>query len=756
MAGVFVLKMVVLLQLKDHPLLSPEAGLDTTAYVRLAEQVVAGNLSLGPGLYYVSPLYIYFLAALLAIFHSFTAVRVAQIALGTASVGFIFLTTRRWVGVRAAWIAAVLAALTGVFTFYEVLILQSSVDACFTAAGLWCLARGVSGPGDLRPKGRSYQQTLAAEGRSYRQTPAAEGRSDRQTPAAEGRSDRLTLAAEGRSDRQTPAAEGRSDRLILAAGFLWGVQTLNRPNVLIAVMGVALVMTIARRRVTPAAWLVAGMLAGIAPVTIRNVVVSGQWTAVSSHGGLNFYIGNNADATGFYHPVPGVRPAIVGQEQDTRRIAEQALGAPLSDAEVNRYFTELALRWMRDHPLDAAALFAKKFAFAFHASHIPLPQSYAFFAYDTPGLLRFLFVGPWLLVPLGLLGAALLLTGAGRRAQRAEDAGRTTAFLIWFSFVPAYAAAVALFFVADRYRLPLMVPLCVTAGGAIDWATAAIAARRMREVASAGAAFAALFAAVNAPVRLDDGRWMEGLRTAERYVIDGRYADADTWAAWLEANGPAQPGAGLLGVAQQMMALNQYDRALPYLVRAHDANPGEPRADYALGQALLKTGRASDAIPHLRHGFEGNVDLPEGGFDYPRALVDSGDPAGAAAAIRRIRPADTANAEAWLRLGRLAMEARAPDVAEPFFRRAAGMQSGDAATRQQYGLDLLVLNRFEDAVRELADAARLDPRDPDTLSRLAYAEAKLGRAADARRHALAALALNPNDPLAQQLAAALR
>ena len=129
---------------------------------------------------------------------------------------------------------------------------------------------------------------------------------------------------------------------------------------------------------------------------------------------------------------------------------------------------------------------------------------------------------------------------------------------------------------------------------------------------------------------------------------------------------------------------------------------------------------------------------------------------GAAAALRRIRLADSADVDAWLRLGRLAMEAKAPDVAEPFFAHAAAMQPGDAATRQQYGLALLVLGRFADAARELGEAARLNPRDPDTLSRLAYCEAKLGRSTDARVHALAALALDPKDPLAGQLLASLR
>src|SRR5262245_18790770 len=119
LAGLFVVKLVVVLQLKDHPLLQPDTGLDTTAYIDLAQRVQAGDIALGPGLYYLSPLYIYFLAAARGISGSLTLVRVLQTALGTLSVGGIFLTAREWFGRSAAWIAAGLAALTGLFTFYE-------------------------------------------------------------------------------------------------------------------------------------------------------------------------------------------------------------------------------------------------------------------------------------------------------------------------------------------------------------------------------------------------------------------------------------------------------------------------------------------------------------------------------------------------------------------------------------------------------------------------------------------------------------
>jgi tetratricopeptide (TPR) repeat protein/4-amino-4-deoxy-L-arabinose transferase-like glycosyltransferase len=692
-------------------LVQPDAGLDTTAYVQLANKVLDGNWGLGPGVYYVSPLYIYFLAAGLALFKSFTAVRVLQVALGTASVGLIFLTARLWFGARAAWIAASLAALTGLFTFYEVLILQASIDAFLTSAALFALTRALVPD---RPPNRLRQGDGGQEGGSGRAKGA-----------------------------RVASAFRRTDLFI--AGLIFGIQTLNRPNVLIAAMGVALVMLIVTRRVRPAALLVAGLIAGMAPAAIRNAVVAHQWSFVSSHGGLNFYIGNSPTATGFYQPVPGITPTIVGQEKDTRRVAARALGGPVSDAEASDYFFHLGRAWIAEHPGAALALLARKIGYVFHAQHIALPHSYPFYAYDAGTALRFYPVGAWLLTPLGLVGLML-----------AAPADRRREFLVWASFVPAYAVAVAAFFVAERYRLPLLVPLCAGAGAAIDRAMRAIAAHRPSRLVMPGLAFGVLFLLANWRVAASDGRWLEGMRLAEQLAIRQQYDEADRWASWLDIHGAPRPGAGRYGLGAQLLALNQPERALPYLEVAHRADPGNPSVDYSLGQALLKVGRAADAVPYLRRGFDAGIEIPGGGYDLAVALQATGDLAAAAETIRRINPSDKDDEQTWLRLGRLAAQVNAPVVAEPFFRRAVSMRPELAAARQQYGLNLLVLGRFDEAARELAEAVRLDPRDPDSLSHLAYCEAKLGRGAEARAHASAALALNPADPLARQLLAVLR
>src|SRR5262249_19677619 len=153
---------------------------------------------------------------------------------------------------------------------------------------------------------------------------------------------------------------------------------------------------------------------------------------------------------------------------------------------------------------------------------------------------------------------------------------------------------------------------------------------------------------------------------------------------------------------------------------------------------------------------DAGIELPAGGYDYADALRMAGDFAGAAQAVDRITPAATADVEPWLRLGRLAMEIHAPDRAERFFRQAVDMAPDLASAHQQYGLNLLIIQHYDEAARELGDAVRLDPRDPDSLAHLAYCEAKLGRTEDARAHAQAALAIDASNQLAQQLIALLR
>jgi len=574
---VLLVKLIVLQQLRDHPLLQPEAAGDSAAYVRLARDVLGGNLLLGPGLYYLSPLYIYFLAAALAISGSFDFVRVVQVLLGVASVGLIFATARQWFGERAAWAAALLAALTGLFTFYEILILQSSIDVFLTSAALYALTLSFVAPG-------------ASPAQPHQGSP------------------------NGLRDRSAA---------LLTAGVIFGIQTLNRPNVIAGAAGVIVVL-LAIRRWRAAAWLTAGIAIALAPVVGRNLVVSHQFALVASHGGLNFYIGNNETANGRYQEVPGVRPSADGQAEDTRRVAEAAIGRPLTDADVSAYFRDRALDWMRAQPGRAAALFGRKLALTLNAAHQWLDFSYPYYAYDTGSILRYLFVGPWLLVPLGIAGFAV-------------PARDSRMFAAWAAFVPCAAIGVAVFFVAERYRLPLFVPLCVTSGAAVARFGDAQAGQRVR----IAIAFVAAAALAWWPFHLDDGRFDERLMLA-RVLMDER----------------------------------DYGRAAIELEEAHDLRPGHTVAEFDLGLALVAGGRGQEGIEHLRHAVDAGVPIPGARYVLVSSMLGAGDRQGAARLMRSFHPLPSDNAESCYRVARMALDAGAPEVAVEFLRRAIDLNPG--------------------------------------------------------------------------------
>ncbi len=649
LGAAFLLKLVVVFQLKDHPLLQPDAGLDTTAYVDLARRVIGGDAGLGPGLYYVSPLYIYFLAIAYGVTKSFTAVRVIQAALGTVAIACVFVTAREWFGRRAAWIAATAAALCGVLTFYEVLLLQSAIDGVLTATALLAL---------------------------------------------------------------TFALRGRGDGWYVTAGAIFGLQTLNRPNILVPALAVVLILVLLRR-VKVATWLAAGLALGLAPATVRNLVVADEWSLVSSHGGLNFYIGNHEGATGLYEIVPGVRPGIEGQRDDTRRVAEAAVGHPLDDAEVSAYFFGLGRSWILANPGRALALMTRKLLLVFHADHVPLPSSYLFFADDAHTLLRWLVVNPWLIVPLGLVG----LVATMPRERRTE-------FLVWASFVPSYAAAVAVFFVAERYRVPIFVPLAVGTGALIDRMIAAVSSPdrgSKRWLAMASAAAVLLLALVQWPVALSDSREGDRVRMAMREAEAGRYDDAERW-----------------GVLAMQASTS------PDFVRA------------TVGHGLVGAGQAARALPYLQQARSHGAQDPQLLVDLASALKGTGDTAGALSVLQTAQFPPGTDVTLQLQAGRLAATLGASELAEHQFRDVVRVRPDLAEAWAQLGFTRLTRGQVGDAAQALSEATRLNPRDAVALGGLAVCELRLGKRDEALVHAAAALAIDPHEALASQVVAAIK
>lgn len=540
-AGTLAAKAAVLAQLGSHPLLQPYGDLDGGVYARLAWRIAKGDLLLrgeGPVPFFVSPLYAYFLAATGV---SFPVARVVQVLLGTAAVALVFLTARRLFGDRAALPAGVLFALTGVVTFHEVLILQAALDPFLTALFLFLLALGLTEEGE-----------------------------------------KISLKV-----KRGEARVGASPRwgAFVAAGAAAGLLALNRPNALLCVAAIAVVLALfafkenSLRRVWIAAAFVGGAAVTLAPFTLRNLLVSREFVLVSSHGGLNFLVGNGPGANGVYRALPGITPDIGGQREDSMKVAEAAEGRPLSSREISAYFASRAWHWMRERPDAAVSLFLRKLRYTLSGDEAPLNFSFPWYR-ERSLALQLLAVGPGLLVPLAGAGFVLAFLASAGAARRA--------LVVWAAFVPAYVFAVAAFFVATRYRLPLLVALAPLAGAAIAKAPEAWRARR--GLAPAAGAAAVLAAVSFWPTGLWDGAADEDMHLVLWEIEQGdagamRHAEA-------AASGHPDPALFWLRVGRSFVSAGKSDEAIAALRRSLASASPKPEAAVRLSVLLEQRGLA--------------------------------------------------------------------------------------------------------------------------------------------------------------------
>jgi tetratricopeptide (TPR) repeat protein len=640
-AAAFVVKLAVLVQLRSHPLLQPHGELDTAYYVTLGMRIASEGLLAPIGAFFVSPLYVYFLAAVFAAGGSLLAAQLVQISLGAVAVALLFATARHWFGERAALAAAGLAILTGIFSFNEILILQSSLDPFLVSCALYALTRTRAGGG-------------------------------------------ATAFA--------------------AAGATLGLLALNRPNAIVFAVAAAAVVFVSEcfgreRTVKRGAVLVTALLAVLATNAARNYAVSGDVVLIASHGGLNLYIGNHERADGTYTPVPGITPSIAGQAGDSTRVAEASTGRRLSPAEASNYFARRAFDWVIGHPADAIRLWLRKGGILFNRVDVPLNYSYAFYARES-FVLRVLAIGPWLLLPFGLVG----LFWPSLRKQR-------HGYWVWAMFVPVYGAAVVLFFVTDRYRMPLFVPLCAAAGAALIRCFDLVRARQLSRLLRPAGAIALTSLLVFSNLGLDNGLGGEQTRQAVWLVEQGSYDEARRYLEQISQR-HSHPGVLRFRVARALLDAGRPDEAAPLLLEAIAIDGPQPAIRLALGEALVRSGRPGEAVKQLS-GIEESVagTSVESALDFGTVALEQGAMPEAIRWLQIAVQRAPERAEAHEKLGVAIFLNGDPPAARPYLERACLLDPGSASAHLNLAAVYAQLGRFPEARSQALEALRLDPSE---------------------------------------------
>ena len=459
-------------------ILEPRGLLDDNFYVTLARQIAAGDLSasgsiLGqPGSlpFFLPPLYAYFLGGVFRLFGpGNSAPFVIQAFMGAAAAAIVCRTAQMIagndnprVGLFAGLSAGLLLALDGLAVMYSSTFLAASLDPVLAAL--------------------CFHAIVSADGR------------------------------------------GRFSDWALA-GVALGLFALNRPNALLLLPAAAalpflrrpLTGAINRRAAIAAAALLAAAALTFAPAAIRNYVVSGHFALISSHGGLNFYIGNRSGANGAYSPPDRITPDVRGQIVGTREWLSAELHRPVTDAEVSGLLYRRAFAEMAADPAGWLRLSAVKIRLLLSGREAGLNLALGYMRSAFSPALWAAPVGMWLLLPFGLAGAV-----AVRRRRPV---------LIVAGLAAVFGFSVWVFFISDRYRLPLHPPLAVLAGCGLAAVMEAVKGRRRGELALYLCVLAAagVFAAWPTGVPSGDGQMR--LNHALRLIEDGRIGEAETVAA---------------------------------------------------------------------------------------------------------------------------------------------------------------------------------------------------------------------------------
>lgn len=229
----------------------------------------------------------------------------------------------------------------------------------------------------------------------------------------------------------------------IIAGALFGLTALARPNTLFVIPFVFVWSIVRTKRsgfsFRRLAWFPVAAAVAIAPATAANWFVGGEFVLISSNGPMNFFVGNEPNATGVFARSPAYYALERGEEQPVRWLHH--LGAAL-----------------RENPASLPKNLARKFWLYVQGGEIPSNVSFYLKREFSPFLqlpITWLWVAPMAMVGLWF--------AAQNPAFRRFDSDAM--LLVVYSL--SYSASIVVVFVLSRFRLPVLAVLIMFASYAV-------------------------------------------------------------------------------------------------------------------------------------------------------------------------------------------------------------------------------------------------------------------------------------------------
>ena len=370
---------------------------DSSYYFNWARDIAAGDILGGSRVFMKWPLYGFFLAGLFRIFgESIALVYALQFMLGALTGVLVYFIGKVMFNRAVGFIAALFYLSYGLFLYYEGALIYTSLSLflnCLLFLYFFYISRG----------------------------------------------------------------HGRAG--LFWAGIFSGLCALAQANIILFAP-LAAVWALWQRRSTFAASLYAMLLffAGLSVVlgitACRNYIVEKDAVLVTGHLGINFYLGNNAEATGLFYNPEYIAPDQEGMSKDARIIAELNSGRRLKTSEVSNFWLSKSFAFIKSDPRAFIRLVLKKITYLFVPFEANHDTEY-YLIKDKVRALRFVSTDLRYILPFFIVGAFLGLKQFKKNA------------LIYF-VLAALSASIVAFFVCTRYRIMLVPFMAVLAALAVN------------------------------------------------------------------------------------------------------------------------------------------------------------------------------------------------------------------------------------------------------------------------------------------------
>lgn len=395
----FLLRLIFIIETTGTPFVSNLFS-DSRIYMDYASLMVDSGDWIGNEPFFMAPVYPYMLALLKLIFGDSTyIVRLLQVLISTISILFIYLSAKNYFNKNVAFIAATIATFYDSYIFYSGIIFSETLQIFVFAVLIY----------------------MFSEKSKF--------------------SDKFHW---------------------LKIGLLFGLAALLRANILLFYPVLMLYIFTSKKefskysinKVQLASFLSIGVVLIILPVTIRNVAVSGETVLITSNGGINFYIGNNAEAPGVF-----VTPKNFDFSSDMsgKYYASKLLGRTVTASEASAYWYDKSLDYLKKDPMGFVSLFGKKLMLFFDSEEFPQSSilDMDFYSKNYSKLLNLPLI-PYSIIVISFIFGFLLLINYPKRDN------------ILFLLILSYIISSALFFVNGRFRLGITPALIIISAFSIN------------------------------------------------------------------------------------------------------------------------------------------------------------------------------------------------------------------------------------------------------------------------------------------------